>query len=247
MATSKYSGSRYKPIDAAMPGWEDELKGRQDLNAQIDWMNGLLQQNPNNKQVQQYLLGMYGDLINPPQENVGDTIGQALDLINAGQTIGDESLTTAGKKMLSGSDTLQKYGYGSTDTAAANNSIYNPDTPQTFEDIIKNIDTIPYSDRSKILSGYVDQETDPTKKIAQDKIKDYFTGVSSGNNLGIADSAVADILSRIGVNAGQTAYGKGSGVQNFSGDYNANMTQFNKKYQQEKRPEYSKYLSAYGL
>lgn len=98
-------GNYFTPIDASQQGWEDELKKRQALNAQIDWMNQFAQANANNKYVQSALLQQYMGMMSPQQPDPSDQLGLAMDFLASG----DPNLKQAGYQILQSNPLTQAY------------------------------------------------------------------------------------------------------------------------------------------
>lgn len=104
----------FQPIDASQSGWEDELKRRQELNAQIDFMNQMSQSNPDNGYLQQALMQQYIGTVFPEQLDYGNLLGYAQDLVESG----DPDLMAQGKKTIADITPLLYKQYGYTPSSA---------------------------------------------------------------------------------------------------------------------------------
>lgn len=91
------------------PNWYDEYQKTQQMNNQINWMNEMLTQNPNNKAVQNALLEQYMGMVFPQAPDYENELNRALTLYQTGETLGIPELKDAGKNMLSGNPLTSQY------------------------------------------------------------------------------------------------------------------------------------------
>jgi hypothetical protein len=113
MAKSKFN--LFEEIDPTQEGWEDELQNRKRMNSQVNFMNQILQQNPDNKTLQNALLEQYLGMVFPQEEDHSSALNLAMDLLDSE----NPELVSYGQKLLSNTMPSIMSQYGIEDTESA--------------------------------------------------------------------------------------------------------------------------------